>query len=207
MSQYFEIHPTHPQPRLIKQAVQLLHKGGVIAYPTDSCYAFGCHIGDKQAMERIRRIRNVDAGHHFTLVCRDLSEIAIYAKIDNSVYRLLKALTPGAYTFLLPATSEVPRRLQHPKRKSIGIRIPDNAIAQALLEELRQPLMSSTLILPDIEIPMTDAHEIRERLEHDLDLVIDGGSCGIEPTTVISMLEGDAQILRQGRGPIDGLNI
>lgn len=207
MSQYFEIHATHPQPRLIKQAVQLLHTGAVIAYPTDSCYAFGCHIGDKQAMEKIRRIRNVDADHHFTLVCRDLSEIAVYAKIDNSVYRLLKALTPGAYTFLLPATSEVPRRLQHAKRKSIGIRIPENAIAQALLEELGQPLMSSTLILPGVETPLTDAHEIRERLEHQVDLVIDGGSCGIEPTTVISLLEGEAKVLRQGRGPSDGLNI
>lgn len=205
MSQYFEIHPTHPQKRLLRQAVDLLHQGAVIAYPTDSCYALGCHIGDKHAMERIRRLRNVDDDHHFTLVCRDLSEIATYARVDNRVYRLLKAHTPGAYTFLLRATGEVPRRLLHPKRKTIGIRVPDNIIARALLDTLDQPLMSSTLLLPGDELPMTDPHEIRSRLEHQLDLVIDGGNCGLEPTTVIDLTDEFPRIVRHGKGSVDWL--
>ncbi len=200
MSQLFHIHPENPQPRLIRQAVEIVRGGGLVAYPTDSCYALGCHIGDKAAMERIHRIRKTDDKHNFTLVCRDLSEIATYARVDNSVYRLLKAHTPGAYTFILKATSEVPRRLQNPKRKTIGIRIPEHRIAQALLSELGEPLMSSTLMLPDDLLPLTDADEIRARLEHAVDVVIEGGAVGIEPTTVVD-LTGDAPVIaRQGRG-------
>ncbi len=200
MSQLFHIHPENPQARLIRQAVEIVRGGGLVAYPTDSCYALGCHIGDKAAMERIHRIRQTDDKHNFTLVCRDLSEIATYARVDNSVYRLLKAHTPGAYTFILKATSEVPRRLQNPKRKTIGIRIPEHRIAQALLHELDEPLMSSTLMLPGDPLPLTDADEIRARLEHAVDVVIEGGSVGIEPTTVVD-LTGDAPVIaRQGRG-------
>jgi len=205
MSQYFEIHPETPQPRLVKQAVRIVDDGGVIVFPTDSCYAIGCHLGDKAAAERIRRIRGIDGTHNFTLVCRDLSEISTYARIDKSDYRLLKTLTPGPYTFILRATHEVPRRLQHPKRKTIGIRVPDHPIAQALLATLGQPLMSSTLILPGDEQPLTDATEIRERLEHQVDLVIDGGSCGLEPTTVVRLDEDRVQIDRYGRGPVEFL--
>jgi len=200
MAQYFEIHPTHPQSRLIRRAVEIVQHGGVIAYPTDSGYALGCHLGDKAAMERIRRIRQVDDKHNFTLVCRDLSEIATYAIVSNTDYRLLKAHTPGAYTFILPATREVPRRLQHPKRKTIGLRVPDHVITQALLAELNEPLMSSTLILPGEDLPLNDAHTIRERLEHRVDLVIDGGACGLEPTTVVELQDGAAQVVRLGRG-------
>jgi tRNA threonylcarbamoyl adenosine modification protein (Sua5/YciO/YrdC/YwlC family) len=200
MAQYFQIHPTHPQPRLIKRAVDIVRAGGVIAYPTDSSYALGCHIGDKAAMERIRRIRRVDENHNFTLVCRDLSEVAQYARVSNADYRLLKANTPGAYTFILPATREVPRRLQHPKRKTIGLRVPDHVIAQALLAELSEPLMSSTLILPGEELPLSDPEEIRSRLEHDVDLVVDGGFCGLEPTTVVEIEGGRASVARQGKG-------
>jgi tRNA threonylcarbamoyl adenosine modification protein (Sua5/YciO/YrdC/YwlC family) len=205
MAQFFEIHPTHPQPRLIRQAVSIVREGGVIAYPTDSCYALGCLMGDKAAQERIRRIRQVDHRHHFTLVCRDLSEIAIYARVSNADYRLLKSLTPGAYTFLLKATHEVPRRLQNPKRKTIGIRVPDHPVAQALLEELNEPLMSSTLLLPGEDLPMTEPYEIRERLEHEVDLVIDGGLCGTEPTTVIDLAGDHPELVRQGRGSIEWL--
>jgi tRNA threonylcarbamoyl adenosine modification protein (Sua5/YciO/YrdC/YwlC family) len=203
MSQYFQIHPVNPQARLIRQAVEILRADGLIVYPTDSSYALGCHVGDKRGMERIRRIRAIDNKHNFTLVCRDLSEIAIYARVDNSAYRLLRSLTPGPYTFILSATHEVPRRLQNPKRKTIGIRVPDHPIAQALLADLGQPLMSSTLILPGKDIPETEAEEIRERLESKVDLVIDGGHCGFEPTTVIDMSEGAPQVLRQGCGPVD----
>ena len=206
MSQFFQIHPVNPQARLIRQAVEILRADGLIVYPTDSSYALGCHVGDKRGMERIRRIRALDNKHNFTLVCRDLSEIAIYARVDNSAYRLLRSLTPGPYTFILSATHEVPRRLQNPKRKTIGIRVPDHPIAQALLADLGQPLMSSTLILPGKDIPETEAEEIRERLERDVDLVIDGGHCGFEPTTVIDMSEGAPQVLRQGCGVIDGLS-
>jgi len=205
MSQFFEIHPRNPQQRLIQQAVQIVDEGGVIVYPTDSCYAIGCHLGDKAAVERVRRIRGVDGEHNFTLVCRDLSEIATYARIDKSDYRLLKSLTPGPYTFILKATHEVPRRLQHPKRKTIGIRVPDHPIAQALLDALGQPLMSSTLVLPGDELPMTDAIDIRDRLEHQVDLVIDGGNCGLEPTTVVRLDEDRVEIERHGRGAVDFL--
>jgi tRNA threonylcarbamoyl adenosine modification protein (Sua5/YciO/YrdC/YwlC family) len=204
MSQYFQIHPVNPQSRLIRHAVEILRKDGLIAYPTDSCYALGCHVGDKRGMERIRRIRALDHKHDLTLVCRDLSEIATYAKVHNSAYRLLKSLTPGPYTFLLRATHEVPRRLQNPKRRTIGIRVPDHPIAQALLAELGEPLMSSTLILPGKVVPETDAHEIRERLEHDVDLVIDGDRCGFEPTTVIDMTEAVPRVLREGCGSVEG---
>jgi tRNA threonylcarbamoyl adenosine modification protein (Sua5/YciO/YrdC/YwlC family) len=199
MAQYFQIHPKNPQTRLIRRAVEIVRARGVIAYPTDSSYALGCHIGDKAAMERIRRIRAVDQHHNFTLVCRDLSEVALYARLSNTDYRILRAHTPGPYTFILPATREVPRRLQHPRRKTIGLRVPDNVIAQALLAELREPLMSSTLIMPGEEVPLNDAEIIRERLEHHVDLVLDGGNCGLEPTTVV-LENGVVNIARRGRG-------
>jgi len=205
MSQFFQIHPVNPQQRLIRQAVEIIRDGGLVVYPTDSSYALGCQVGDKRGMERIQRIRALDDRHNFSLVCRDLSEIATYARVDNSGYRLLKSLTPGPYTFVLRATHEVPRRLQNPKRKTIGIRVPDHPIAQALLTELGEPLMSSTLILPGRDMPETDPWEIRERLEKDVELVIDGGSCGLEPTTVIDLVEGVPQVLRAGCGPVDGL--
>lgn len=202
---YFHIHPQNPQSRLISQVVVALRAGAVIAYPTDSCYALGCHIGDKTAMERIRRIRAVDDKHNFTLVCRDLSEIATYAKVDNVAYRLLKKLTPGPYTFILSATNEVPRRLQHAKRKSIGLRVPDNAISQALLEALGEPLMSSTLIMPGTGLPLNDAEEIRSALVHQVDVVIDGGNCGLEPTTVVDMVGEIPEITRHGKGNIQAV--
>lgn len=205
MSQFFEIHPETPQQRLIHQAVRIVADGGVIVYPTDSCYALGCHLGDKAAAQRIRRIRGIDGDHNFTLVCRDLSEIATYARIDKSDYRLLRSLTPGPYTFILRATHEVPRRLQHPRRRTIGIRVPDNPIAQALLGALDQPLMSSTLILPDAELPLTDARDIRDRLEHQVDLVIDGGNCGMEPTTVLRLDDDGVVVERHGRGRVEFL--
>ncbi len=205
MSQFFQIHPVNPQARLIRRAVEIVRDGGVIAYPTDSGYALGCHIGDKDAMERIRALRVLDDKHNFTLMCRDLSEIATYAKVENSAYRLLKAHTPAPYTFILEATREVPRRLQHPRRKTIGIRVPDNAIAQALLAELGEPLMSSTLILPGQNMPMTDAEEIRDTLGNRLDLVIDGGYCGFEPTTVVDLVAGVPDILRVGKGATETL--
>ncbi|PKM42495.1 MAG: threonylcarbamoyl-AMP synthase [Gammaproteobacteria bacterium HGW-Gammaproteobacteria-1] len=200
MSQFFQIHAETPQPRLIRQAVDLLRGGAVIVYPTDSGYALGCLIGDKDALERIRQIRRLDERHNFTLVCRDLSEIATYAKVDNSTYRLLKLLTPGAYTFILDATREVPRRLQHPKRKTIGIRVPDNAIAQALLAELGEPLMSTTLILPGDDLPQNDPYEFRGQLERQVDLIIDGGYGDLEPTTVIDLVDGVPTVVRQGKG-------
>ena len=206
MAQFFQIHPDNPQQRLIRQAVDVVRNGGIIVYPTDSGYALGCDMSNKKAKDRIRQIRRVDDSHVFTLVCRDLSEISTYAKLDNSAYRLLKSVTPGPFTFILRATGEVPRRLQNPRRKSIGIRIPDHPITQALLDELGEPLMSSTLILPGRDIPETDAHIIRERLEHELDLVIDGGNCGLEPTTVVAMDDGTPVISRQGRGIIEGLD-
>ncbi|MCW9014432.1 MAG: L-threonylcarbamoyladenylate synthase [Gammaproteobacteria bacterium] len=205
MSQYFEIHPTHPQPRLIHQAMEIINDGGLVVYPTDSSYAIGCHIGDKSAMERIRRIRQVDDKHHFTLVCSDLSEIATYARVGNSEYRMLKSLTPGPYTFLLKATHEVPRRLMHPKRRMIGIRVVDNVIVRSMLEELGQPIMSSTLIMPGKDMPETDPEEIRELLEHHVDLIIDGGYCGLEPTTVINMVESPPRLVREGKGTDHGL--
>ena len=200
MSQFFQIHPDNPQARLIRQAAQILREGGVIAYPTDSSYALGCHLGDKNAMERIQTIRHTDKNHNFTLVCRDLSEISAYARVDNSQFRLLKAATPGPFTFILRATHEVPRRLQNPKRKTIGIRIPDNAIVQALLDELGEPILSSTLLLHGQLWPLNDPEEIREQLEHQLDLVIDGGHCPQEPTTVLDLSDDIPILLRQGSG-------
>lgn len=201
-SRFFEIHPLNPQPRLIRQAVELIRDGGVVVYPTDSCYALGCRIGDKTAMLRIARIRQTDKHHHFTLICRDLSEIARFARVNNQQYRLLKTLTPGPYTFILQATKEVPKRLQNPKRRTIGIRVPDHPVPQLLLEELGEPLMSSTLLLPGDDLPLTEAREIHERLVHDVDAVIDGGNCGLEPTTVIDLESGTPVVLRQGKGEI-----
>lgn len=201
MSQFFQIHPDNPQPRLIRQAVEMLRQGAVIVYPTDSAYALGCHLEDKKAMDRIRHIRQVNDKHNFTLVCGDLSQISNYAKLtNNTLFRILNAYTPGPYTFILRATSEVPRRLLHPKRRTIGIRIPDNAIAQALVAELGEPIMSSSLILPNAEMPLTDPDEIRELLEHQVDLVIDGGHCGFEPSTVIDMTDEIPRIVRRGKG-------
>lgn len=204
MSQFFQIHPENPQRRLILQAVEILKAGGVIVYPTDCAYALGCHIGDKSALERIKKIRKLDDKHNFTLVCRDLSEIATYAKVDNQAYRLLKAHTPGAYTFILKATTEVPRRLLHPKRRTIGLRVPNNKIVQDLLAELGEPLMSTSLIMPNEVEPLTDPYEIRDLLQHDLDLVIDGGYCGMEATTVINLLEEQPEIVREGAGDVSG---
>jgi len=205
MSQYFEIHPENPQQRLIKQAVEIINDGGVVIYPTDSSYAIGCHLGDKKAVDRIRLIRQIDKNHNFTLVCNDLSEISKYAVIDNMNYRLLKSRTPGPYTFILEASREVPKRLLNPKRKTIGIRVPDHNVTSALLDELGEPLMSSTLILPGAEYPMTDPYKIRLRLENVVDLIIDGGFSGHEPTTVIDLMEGQPAVLRQGKGDVDWL--
>ncbi|MDB5905234.1 MAG: threonylcarbamoyl-AMP synthase [Betaproteobacteria bacterium] len=200
MAQLFTVHPDNPQQRLIRQAAEIVRAGGVIVYPTDSCCALGCRIGDKTAMERIRAIRGVDERHHLTLVCRDLAEIGQYAKIDNAQFRLLKATTPGSYTFILHATKEVPKRLLHPSRRTIGLRVPDHTVAQALLAELGEPLLSSTLMLPGDELPLNDPEEIRERLERRIELVIDGGPCGIVPTTVVD-LTGDAPVIaRVGQG-------
>ncbi len=200
MSQFFQIHPENPQKRLIKQAVDILRQGGVIVYPTDSGYAIGCHLGEKQAADRIKRIRKLDEKHNFTLVCRDLSDVGVYAKVDNTQYRLLKTFTPGPYTFILDATSEVPRRLLHPKRRTIGLRVPDNAITQALLGELGEPIMSSTMLLPGADMPMTDAEDVRDALGSELDLIIDGGFCGMEPTTVVNMTGPVPEVTRVGKG-------
>lgn len=200
MSQFFQIHPENPQPRLIAQAVEIMNNGGVVVYPTDCAYALGCQLGGKKAMERIKRIRQLDDKHNFTLVCRDLSEISTYAKVDNGAYRTIKAHTPGAYTFILKATSEVPRRLLHPKRRTIGIRIPGNPIVQALTEALAEPIMSTSLIMPGDDLPLSDPYDIRQLLQHEVDLVIDGGYCGMEATSVISLLDEVPEVLRQGVG-------
>jgi tRNA threonylcarbamoyl adenosine modification protein (Sua5/YciO/YrdC/YwlC family) len=200
MAQFFDIHPENPQPRLIRRTVDILLEGGVIVYPTDSCYALGCQIGEKSAMERVRRIRRLDDKHNFTLVCRDLSEITAYAKIDNQAYRLLKNLTPGAYTFIFRGTKQVPRRLMHPKRKTIGIRVPDNAICRELLAALDQPILSSTLMLPGDDMPLTDPYEMRAILDPHVDLVIDGGFCGLESTTVVDMTQDTPELVRVGKG-------
>jgi tRNA threonylcarbamoyl adenosine modification protein (Sua5/YciO/YrdC/YwlC family) len=202
VSQYFQIHPLNPQARLIQQAVAIVRGGGVVAYPTDSAYALGCQLGDKAALERIRRIRKLDDKHNFTLVCRDLSELGTYARVDNTAYRLIRNHTPGPYTFILKATDEVPRRLLHPKRRTIGLRVPENPIALALLESLGEPLMSVTLLLPGEDLPMTDPESIRERLEHELDLVIDGGACNTELTSVIDLADDVPSVIRVGRGDV-----
>jgi tRNA threonylcarbamoyl adenosine modification protein (Sua5/YciO/YrdC/YwlC family) len=202
MSQFLQIHPDNPQPRLIDQAVQLIRKGAVVVYPTDSGYALGCHLGDKHAINKIRRIRGLSEKHNFTLICRDLSELGTYAHVDNSAYRLLKSHTPGPYTFILRATGEVPKRLMQAKRRTIGLRVPDNAITQALLGQLDEPMMSVTMMLPGEELPMTDPYDIRETLEHELDLIIDGGFCGMEPTSIIDLVDGTPQIIRRGQGDV-----
>jgi tRNA threonylcarbamoyl adenosine modification protein (Sua5/YciO/YrdC/YwlC family) len=203
LAQLFTVHPDNPQPRLIRQAADIVRSGGVIVYPTDSCYALGCRIGDKAAMEKIRAIRGVDERHHFTLVCRDLAEIGQYARVDNVQFRLLKAATPGSYTFILQATREVPKRLLHPSRRTIGLRVPDHRVAQALLAELREPVLSSTLILPGDDSPLNDAEEIRDRLGRQIELVLDGGPCGIVPTTVVDLTGDAAVITRVGKGSVE----
>jgi tRNA threonylcarbamoyl adenosine modification protein (Sua5/YciO/YrdC/YwlC family) len=202
MSQFFTIHPVNPNPRLIRQAAEVLRNGGVVVYPTDSCYALGCHLDDKDAVTRIRQIRKLDEHHHLTLMCRDLSEISRYARVDNTKFRLMKSNTPGSYTFILEATKEVPKRLQHPKRSTIGMRIPDHPVALALLEELGEPLLSTTLILPDQEGPLNDAAHIRELLEKQVDLVIDGGTVGVDFTTVIDLTGDVPVLLRRGKGDV-----
>lgn len=207
MAQYFKIHPTHPQKRLLRQAAEIVRRGGLIAYPTDSCYALGCHLGDAKALARLRRVRGVDEKHNLTLMCRDLAEIANYAIVDNVQYRFLRAATPGAYTFILRATREVPRRLLHPRRKTIGVRVPDNVVAHALLAELDEPMLSATLALPGRAAPPSAAPEIREALEHDLDLVIDGGSCGVVPSTVIDLTTDVPLVMRRGKGALARLGV
>jgi tRNA threonylcarbamoyl adenosine modification protein (Sua5/YciO/YrdC/YwlC family) len=200
LSQYFTIHPTHPQQRLLKQAAEIVAGGGLVVCPTDTTYALGCHIGDKRPLERIRQIRQLDRHHHLTLMCRDLSELGTYARVDNGSYRILKRLTPGPFTFLLPATREVPRRLVHPKKKTVGLRVPDNEIARGLLEALGEPLMTTTMRLPGHDFPCADPAEIREALEHLVDLVIDGGHCGVVPTTVVDLTALEGEVIRQGLG-------
>jgi tRNA threonylcarbamoyl adenosine modification protein (Sua5/YciO/YrdC/YwlC family) len=202
MTQRFQVHPQNPQVRLIRQAVKILTDGGLIVYPTDSCYAFGCHIGDRAAAERIQRIRQTGKDHNFTLVCRDLSEIATYARVDNWAYRLLKAHTPGPYTFILQATREVPRRLQNPRRQTIGIRVPQHPVPQALLTELGEPIMSSTLLLPGMELPLSDPDEIATALSGQVDLFLDSGNCGIEPSTVVDLTGGFPVVVRTGKGDV-----
>ena len=205
MARFIEVHPDNPQPRRVAEIVETIREGGLIAYPTDSSYAFGCHIGDKRAMDRIRRIRRTDKNHNFTLVCSDLSEISTYARVDNWAYRMLKSMTPGPYTFILPATREVPKRLQHPKRRTIGLRVPDHPLVKAVLQELGEPIMSSTLLLPGDDLPLTDPHDIEERIGHEIDLIIDAGPTGIEPTSVIDLSEDRVEVLRVGRGDVSAL--
>ena len=211
MAQFLQVHPDNPQPRLLKQAVQLLERGGIVAVPTDSSYALVCHLDDKAAIEHMRRIRQVDDKHHLTLMCRDLSELANYARVDNRQYRLLKAATPGAYTFILEATKEVPRRVSHPQRKTIGLRVPLNKTLLDLLELHGAPLLATTLIAPGETDPMNDAEEIRDRFEHDLAAVIDAGACALQPTTVVDLtpMDGgsDPEVIRQGRGPLSALGL
>ena len=207
MSQYFEVHPDNPQPRLLRQAAQLLHGGGVCAVPTDSSYALVCHLDDKVAAEAMRRIRQVDARHHLTLLCRDLSELATYARVDNRQYRLLKLGTPGPYTFILEATKEVPRRLSHPSRRTIGLRVPDHRVTQGLLAELGQPLLATTLIAPGETDPLNDPAEIRDRFQKLLAAVVDAGACPMAPTTVIDLSQDDPQLVRQGRGDLARLGL
>lgn len=205
VARIIEIHPRDPQPRRIAEIVATIRNGGLIAYPTDSSYALGCHIGDKHAMDRIRAIRKADKSHNFTLVCSDLSEISLYAKVDNWAYRLVRSLTPGPYTIILQATREVPKRLQNPKRRTIGLRVPDHAIVKAILESLGEPIMSSTLTLPGDDMPLTDPNDIEERIGSQIDLIVDGGSVGIEPTSVIDLSGGSVEVLRKGRGDVSAL--
>ncbi|MGO4378609.1 L-threonylcarbamoyladenylate synthase [Pseudoduganella sp. RAF53_2] len=200
MSQFFQIHPANPQLRLIKQAAEIIHGGGIVALPTDSCYALVCHLDDKSAVEKLRRIRGIDEKHHLTLLCRDLSEIGVYARVDNRQFRLLKAATPGPFTFILEATRCVPRRLSHPSRKTIGLRVPENAIVEALLAELQQPLLGTTLILPDEDEPLTDADTVCERIGKQIDLIVDGGACSFEATTVVDLTGDEPELVRQGKG-------
>ncbi|GAA3193401.1 L-threonylcarbamoyladenylate synthase [Actinocorallia longicatena] len=200
MAKYYDVHPENPQPRIVGQVVELLRSGGLIAYPTDSCYALGSRLDNVQGIERIREIRRLDDGHHFTLVCKDFAQLGQFVQISNSVFRAIKAATPGSYTFILPATKEVPRRLMHPKKKTVGVRIPDHVVAHALLAELGEPLLSSTLILPGDSDPMTQGWEIKDRLDHVIDAVIDSGECGDVPTTVVDLSQGEPEILRVGAG-------
>lgn len=200
MARYFDVHPQDPQPRAIAQAVQILRDGGLLAYPTDSCYALGAQMGNKEALDRIRSIRQLDDKHHFTLVCRDFAQLGQFVNIGNDVFRSIKGVTPGSYTFILPATRDVPKRLLHPKKKTVGVRIPDNRVVQALLAELGEPLLSSTLLLPDEEDPLTQGWDIKERLDHQVDAVIDAGDCGSEPTTVVDFSSGVAEVVRRGAG-------
>ncbi len=200
MARYFDVHPVDPQRRVIGQVVDILRDGGLIAYPTDSCFALGCQLGDREGIERIREIRQLDPKHHFTLVCRDFAQLGTFVTVSNTVFRTIKAVTPGRYTFILPATKEVPRRLLHPKRKTVGVRIPEHVVTQAILTELGEPLLSSTLLLPDQEEPMTQGWEIKERLDHAVDAVIDSGDCGTDPTTVIDFSQPEPEIVRRGAG-------
>ncbi|MGV6826371.1 MAG: L-threonylcarbamoyladenylate synthase [bacterium] len=202
MAQFFQIHPDNPQPRLLRQAVEILQQGGVICYPTDSSYALGCHIGDKRALDRICQIRRLNDRHNFTLVSRDMAEVSQYTKISNEGFRLIKRLTPGAYTFILQATKQVPRRLMHPKKKTVGVRIPENEIALGLAETLNEPILSTTLILPGDELPLTDPYEMKDLLGHQVDLIIDGGYCGYEPTTVVHLEEPEPRVTRVGKGDV-----
>jgi tRNA threonylcarbamoyl adenosine modification protein (Sua5/YciO/YrdC/YwlC family) len=207
MAQFFSLHPEQPQPRLIRQAVEILRAGGVVAFPTDAAYSLGCQVGDAGAVARIRAIREVDERHHFTLMCRDLSEIATYAKVDNAQFRLLKATTPGSYTFILEGTKELPRRILHPKRKSIGLRVPAHPVPLALLVELNEPMLTSTLMLPNEDLPLNDPEEIRSRLEKRIDLVIEAGACGMEMTTVVDLTGSTPDLVRAGLGPLEPLGL
>jgi tRNA threonylcarbamoyl adenosine modification protein (Sua5/YciO/YrdC/YwlC family) len=202
MARYFDVHPDNPQPRALGQVVEMLRDGALIAYPTDSCFAFGCALGNREGLDRIREIRRLDHRHHFTLVCRDFAQLGQFVQVDNKVFRLVKACTPGSYTFILPATKEVPRRLLHPRKQTVGVRIPRHVVTQALLRELGEPLVSSTLLLPDTDEPMTQGWEIKERLDHLVDAVVDSGDCGLEPTTVIDLSQGEPEILRRGAGDV-----
>lgn len=207
MSQYFQLHADNPQPRLIREAVKIIQDGGVVVYPTDSCYALGCHLGDKAAADRLRKIRGLDDKHHLTLVCRDLAELGTYARVDNQQFRTLKMALPGPYTFILAATKEVPKRLVHPKKSTIGLRVPEHPVVHALLEALGEPLLSSSLLLPDEPWPLNDGWAIRERLEREVDAILDAGPCALDPTSVIDLSEGGAKVLRAGRGDLARLGL
>ncbi|MGN6752027.1 MAG: L-threonylcarbamoyladenylate synthase [Intrasporangium sp.] len=203
MARYFDVHPVDPQPRAIRQAVQILREGGLIAYPTDSCFALGCSLDNREGKERITRIRHLDDKHHFTLVCADFAQLGQFVHLDNAVFRAVKAATPGPYTFILPATREVPKRLLHPKKKTVGVRIPEHPVVRALLEEMGEPILSSTLLLPDMDDPLTDGWTIKEELDHSVDAVIDSGECGVEPTTVVDFSDGVPEVVRVGAGDPD----